>query len=192
MKKSSKIIKKIASVLSSILIVIEIIVIAVLVFSKMSGGVPSLLGHNMYVIASPSMSPELEVGDVIISKEYGGEALAVGDVVQYVAKSGSKKGEIITHQIISMDDEPNGMIVTKGIANSTPDDPIQRDDVISVMKYKTVVVDDIYRVIGSTWGFVLLVMLPLFGMIVFEIVNFVADIKKEKEEVEYHENNQEK
>ena len=93
--KIKKIVKKVASVLCVCLVVLEILVITIIVASKMSGGVPSVLGYNMYVIASPSMSPELEIGDVIISKAYDGGDLEVGDVVQFVSRSGETQGKII-------------------------------------------------------------------------------------------------
>lgn len=180
--KISKIVKKVSSVLCICLIVLEIIVIAVIVVSKMSGGVPSVLGYNMYVVASPSMSPELEIGDVIISKEYDGGELEVGDVVQFVSQSGESKGKIITHKIIWIGGENDDEIITKGVANTEADAPISRLDVMSVVKYKTVVIDKIYGVLSSTWGFILLVMIPLVAMIVLEIMSLSKDIKKEIKE----------
>lgn len=180
--KTNKVVKKITSVLCGCLVVLEIVIIAFIVFSKMSGGVPSIFGYNMYVVASPSMSPEIEVGDIVISKTYDGESLEVGNVVQFVSKSGESAGKIITHKIIWIGGENNDEIITKGVANTEPDAPIKRDEVISVVKYKTVVIDKIYRVISSPWGFVLFVTLPLAAMIVWEIVSLSKDIKKEIKE----------
>ena len=180
--KKNKVIKKITSILCGCLIVLEIILIAVIVLSKMSGGVPAIFGHNMYVIASPSMSPELEVGDIVISKIYNGEPLEVGDVVQFVSNSGESAGKIITHKIIWIGGENNDEIITKGVANPKADSPITRADVISVVKYKTFIVNRIYGVISTSWGFILFVTIPLAAMIVLEIVSLSKDIKKEIKE----------
>ena len=173
--------KSILHALSIVIVAIEIVLILFLVLTKMSGGVPTVFGHSVYVIASPSMTPELEVGDIIIAKAYDGGALRVGDVVEYVGKSGDMKGKIITHKIISIDGEgAERTIITKGTANTEADPPIKPSDVISVMKYKTVVIDKIYRVISTTWGFLCLVILPMIAMIVSEIVDLARQIKKEK------------
>lgn len=177
-----KIGKKIAQILSIVIVVLEMIIIAALLITKMTGGVPTVFGHNFYVIASPSMSPELEVGDVIISKKYDGGELKVNDVVEFVGKQGDIKGKIITHKIISITGEGDDrVIVTKGVANSEPDAPIAPSDIIAVMKYKTVVIDKIFAITTSTLGFICLVMLPMMAIIVTEIVRLAIDIKREKD-----------
>lgn len=179
--KKNQLLKKASSVFSSIVIAAEIIIIIFIVVTKISGGAPSLFGYRMYVIVSPSMSPEINVGDVIISKMYENETLAVDDVIQYQGKSGDVAGKIITHKIISIDGEgKDATIVTKGVANTDPDSPIRGSDVIAVMKYKTVIIGPMYKVFTSTAGFIFLVMLPLAGMIAYEIVNLAIEIRKEK------------
>lgn len=187
--KISKIIKKIASILCMCLIALEILVISVIVVSKMSGKVPSVFGYNMYVVASPSMTPELEIGDIVISKTYDGGELAVGDVVQFVSKSGESQGKIITHKIIWIGGENDDEIITKGVANVQADAPINRSDVMSVVKYKTVVIDKIYGLLSSTWGFVFLVMIPLVAMIALEIISLSKNIKKEIKEAGHNDEN---
>lgn len=189
--KKKGLIKKAVGILSGIVISLEIVIIIFIVITKISGGVPSLFGHHMYVIVSPSMTPEINVGDVIVSKKYENETLEVGDVIQYVGRGGDIDGKIITHKIISISGEGSGeTIVTKGTANTEPDRPISRSDVIAVMKYKTVLIGPIYKICTSTAGFIFLVMLPLAGMIVFEIVNLVIELKKEREKEEEEQDDQ--
>ena len=174
--------KAIAHALSIMIVVIEIVLILVLILTKMSGGIPSFMGHSVYVIVSPSMTPELEIGDIIVSKEYDGGALEVGDVVEYVGKSGEMKGKIITHKIISIDGEGDDRtIITKGTANKDADPPISPSDIVSVMTYKTVFIDKVYALISTTAGFLCLVILPMAAMIVSEIVDLTLQINKEKE-----------
>ena len=176
--KKTNVLKKILSILGGVLIAVAFLLIV-----KISGGVPSFFGYNMYVIVSPSMSPELEVGDVIISKEYDEGGLSVGDVVQYVAKEGSAKGKIITHKIIRVTGEgADAVVVTQGVANPEPDPAIHASDVMAVMQYKTHVIDKVYGVISTTPGFICLVLVPMMAMIVFEIVDLAKEIHKAKEE----------
>lgn len=178
-KKAGKALLRAVSIL---IVVIEIVMILFLVLTKVSGGVPSLFGHSVYVIVSPSMTPELEIGDVIIARKYDGGELETGDVVQYMGKSGDAKGKIITHKIISIEGEgEDRIIVTKGTANTQADQPITPAEVLSTMTYKTVVIDKIYRLISTTPGFICLVILPLAAMIISEIVELVRQIQKEKE-----------
>ena len=168
--------KTLGSVLITLLVILELLVIVFIVFSKISGNVPSAFGYQLYVVVSPSMEPQIEVGDVILSKEYDGEALKVGDVVTYLGKTGDMSGKMITHEIVRIDGDE---IVTKGTANQTEDPPISKSDVYSVMLYNTVVISALYGVMTSTAGFICLVVLPLVLMIISEIVGLAIQINKE-------------
>ncbi len=169
---------KIGGVLASLLIIIEIFAILFIVVGKMSGNTPTIFGHQMYVIVSPSMEPEINVGDVIISEKYDGGELEVGQVVTYYGTKGDVAGKMITHKIVEIDGDK---IVTQGVANSNPDPSIRRDEVRSVMKRNTVVLSAVYRVISAPAGFICLIVLPLAAMIVSEIIGLILEVKKEGE-----------
>lgn len=189
--KTKEILGKVGSVLSTALIVLEIALILFVVASKMAGGTPALFGYHMYVVVTPSMEPEICVGDVLISKKYNGGELREGDVITYRGRQGDLAGKMITHEIIAIQGEGDGeRIIAKGIANPDPDPAITRNDVASVMVYKTVVIGFIYSIISSTWGFWLLVVAPLVILIASEIVTLVREIKKEGEKTDENEQKQ--
>lgn len=180
----------IGRVLSAALIVFEVIIIIFLVVSKVQGTPPTLFGHQMYFIRTGSMSPYLEPGDVIISKKYdGGELIAGkdGDVVTYY---GNMNGtvELITHRVIEVDGDK---VVTQGDFNNVADAPITKDDIEAVMVHKTVVIDKIYKIISTTWGFWLFIFTPIASLIVAEIVSLVKELKKEKEVADENEEGKE-
>lgn len=181
-QKAKKIAKGIGRGLSIALIVLEVLIIIFLVISKVQGNPPTLFGHQMYFIRTGSMSPYLEPGDVIISKKYdGGDLIAGkdGDVVTYYGNVGNKV-EMITHRVIKIDGEK---IITQGDYNNIADAPITKDDIEAVMVHKTVIVDKIYKIISTTWGFWLFIFTPIALLIISEIVSLVKELKKEKEEV---------
>lgn len=182
MIKVKSIAKKAMQILSIALVIIEILVIGSIVITKVSGNVPNLFGYSLYVIASPSMSPDLEIGDVIVSRQYKGGELREGQVVEYIGKSGDMAGKIITHRIVSISGEGDDrVIITKGTANTDEDPPISPSDIIAVMTYKTVVIDKIYAVLSTTVGFIFLVLLPMMAMIITEVVRLMLDVKGEKD-----------
>jgi len=81
-----------------------------------------LLGFRLNVIASGSMRPVLEVGDIAITVQVRADKLRVGDVIQY-----RKRGDPAPtmHRIIEIDRKGGAItIVTKGDANNAPDEPI--------------------------------------------------------------------
>ena len=186
-----KILRGIGRALSIALVVCEVIVIIFLVTSKMQGNPPTLFGYQIYQIITPSMTPYLEPGDVIISKKYNGGDLTAGekdgDIVTYY---GEVEGnvELITHRVI----EANGeKIITKGDLNNKVDPPITKDDIEAVMVHKAVIIDKIYTIISTKWGFWLFIFTPIALLIVSEIVSLIKELKKEKEVADENEDGKE-
>lgn len=182
-EKAKKALKVTGRVFGVALIAFEVLLIIFLVVSKVQGGPPTLFGHQMYFIRTGSMRPYLEVGDVIISKKYDGGELSAGENGDVVTYYGEVKGktELITHRVISVDGDT---VITQGDDNNTPDSPISKNEIEAVMVYKTVIIDDIYGVVSTTWGFWLLIFTPIALLIVSEIVSLVKEIKKEKQEAD--------
>jgi signal peptidase len=181
-EKAKKALKIVGRVLSIALIVIEVLIIIFLVVSKVQGDTPTLFGYQMYFIRTGSMEPYLEPGDVIISKKYDGRELVSGengDVITYRGSIGNR-AELITHRVIEVDGDE---IITQGDANNIADSPITKNEIEAVMVYKTVVIDKIYKVISTTWGFWLLIFMPIAILIISEIVSLAKELKKEKDEV---------
>ncbi len=75
---------------------------------------PMPFGIGASVVLSGSMSPALEVNDLIFVQEK--DQYEVGDIVVY--QSGKS---LVVHRIVDKDDN---MIITQGDANNAPDDPI--------------------------------------------------------------------
>ena len=168
--KAKNIVKKTLKGLVVAFIILEVVLMCFVMIFKMSGKNPSLFGYQFYVIVSPSMEPELSVGDVILSKKYKGQPIETGDIITFLGREGSLEGKVVTHQVIDVE-EINGelSITTKGLANNIEDPSITQNDVLSVMKYKTVVFGFIYRLMSSTPGFIFLILLPLLILIASEI-----------------------
>ena len=168
--------KKIGNVLATLLIVVELMIIVFIVVSRISGGVPTVFGYQMYVIVTPSMEPEIMVGDMIISKKYDGGELAVGDVVTYLGREGDVADKVITHKIVEINGDT---IVTQGVANATADPAITREDVLAVMVCKPAFLSAVYGLLNTPAGFICLILIPLAAMIVSEIISLMIQIKKE-------------
>ena len=118
-KEDSLNIKKIINVI--IIIVMSIILIyniTIIIKSyKNKNETPSFLGIKTYVILSGSMEPELNIGDVIISKKVEESELHEGDIISFRANN-----SIVTHRIIGINEsEGKKNYTTKGDNNNTED-----------------------------------------------------------------------
>ena len=183
--KVKNIIKQALKGLLATFIVLEVVLMCFIMISKVTGNSPSLFGYQFYVIITPSMEPELHVGDVILSKKYNGEQIKEEQVITYLGKEGSYRGKVVTHEVVKVE-EINGetQITTKGLKNNLEDPSITKEDVLGIMLHKTVVFGLVYRVISSTPGFILLILLPLLVLIGSEIYRLAKILHGDEDEEE--------
>lgn len=105
--------------------------VIVLVGVMLVWGSTGLLGFKPSVIASGSMTPSLNVGDVAITVQTNPQAIKPGDIIQYL-----RNNELIMHRVIEVE-SINGatFFITKGDANNAPDAPVSQDAVTGKVVY---------------------------------------------------------
>lgn len=186
-----KIVKKTWAIVSKIIIGVLIVLMIVVLGMKISGNNPRIFGLNLYYIATPSMEPTLEVGDIILCKKASDYSkLEVGDVITYKGEVGSYKGKLITHQIIEIK-ENDGVytFITKGTKEGATVDPeVSEDQVVSKMICKVPLLGKVVTLLNNKIVFFIVIIIPLVVMLVHESINIVKICKKEDEEIDDEEN----
>lgn len=116
----ARLITKICSALTIIMVLILIAVGAVMI-------VPKVMGNGIYAVMSGSMEPAYHVGSVVIvDQQVSPEEIQVGDTITF------RRGEnaIATHRVIAVDKDAQEF-QTKGDANTAEDaDPVPYTDMI--------------------------------------------------------------
>lgn len=167
MKKVLKVAKKFFDVLCWIIVAVLVISVVVSIISRVNGTMPSFFGYSVSRVSSGSMSPQLEVGDVILGKSVDNPmSIKVGDIVTYKG-SGELQGKFITHQVIVAPQEENGeiMLQTKGIANDIPDAPINFDRIVSIVICEVPFLKAFYNFFFSPWGLLAVIALIILVFI---------------------------
>lgn len=171
-------------------IVFGIIVLAVLsvLIQTISGQTPNLFGYRYYYVLTSSMSPELEPGDVILSKLYNPEKdspkIEIGDTITFIIPEGNpNEGALNTHKVITPPylDEVKGeyYVVTKGVNNLIQDAPTPVTNIQAVMVKKSLPMSKLYRVfLGSNTVLIVLFVIPFALIIGSLIYRLVVTIKK--------------
>lgn len=126
---------------------------------------PMLGGYGYAVVLSGSMSPALDVNDLLIVKEC--DSYEPGDMVTFV----DSQNDLVTHRLVSIDTEKN-IMVTKGDANNINDPPLES----SRIKGKVV------KIIPGFGNVVNILQNPLFVLLVLAVFIFITErsYKKEK------------
>lgn len=122
------VIKKITSIITYLLTITMLIILLIAIYSFIQIKILhknylNLFGFTFLQVASGSMEPEIHVNDIVIDKLIKqNEELKVGDIVSF-----EEENSIITHRIVGIGDDK---IITKGDANNTQDESINKSQII--------------------------------------------------------------
>lgn len=162
MKKKKSVLKKTSNVILTIVLFVLVFVIAITLITRITGSTPSLFSYSIYRVSTGSMEPDLMVGDVILSKQVDDiNSLSVGDVITYKGVVGEYKDMLITHKIVKAPYEEKGItyVVTKGVANSLEDEPVQEGQIVGKFVCKIPLLNAIYSFFLTPWGLLTAILL---------------------------------
>ncbi len=181
---NNKVVKLIASILRGIFMTMLVLFILMVCLQRFSNNEISLFNFRMFTVISGSMEPKYKIGDVLISVETDPKDIKVGDVVSYYGEKRDVKGKVVTHQVMSIEQDDSGKYYfhTKGICeNCLVEDPIVAENQIyGVVKYKVKTLSYIYKVVGTKVGLFFFIILPLFYIIGSEIIYSLLEKEEER------------
>lgn len=178
--KKEKVIKKIkliSKILSYILIAILVIVGLFLVFYFVSGKSAEKKGHKplvgLYTIISPSMTPNINVYDVVLTYRIDDpEKLKVGDVITFYSTNEFFGGTPITHRIKDIRVIPNTgkVYITKGDANGKEDsDPVYFNNIVGKVVIKIPQLGRVQFFLATKNGWLIAILIPSLAVISYDI-----------------------
>lgn len=135
--------------------------------------VPGVVGADAsFVVLSGSMEPAISAGDVVIVESMAPAAISVDDVITY---SRSDQGATVTHRVIDIDGEgAERVFYTKGDANEAPDQrSVPASTVVGAVVLTLPYLGYVIQFVGTTTGFVLLVVLPFAALVLSEAVGYL-------------------
>lgn len=117
----------------------------------------NLFGYSLFEVATGSMSPTIEAGDVVITKLT--KEVKENDIIVYIDGN-----NIITHRLI----EKNGnKIITRGDANNSEDKPIEEKMIIGEVVKIIPQLGTWQKILSSPEILVLIVILILILSVIY-------------------------
>lgn len=187
--KAKKIYNAVSTAIVALIFVFMVVVVAVILVQKSSGGESKIFGYYMYDVLTDSMSGTIEPGDVILCKAVDDvNSLQVGDIITFKAPNGNYNE---THRIVEIarnDDGTVNYFKTKG-DNAKAVDTWQLNPQNVKAKYvkKSVFVGGLRKFMSNWYGYVVVVVIPLcivFALIISSVVRDKLALEKEKEKEE--------
>lgn len=185
--------------LGNVLFIFLIILVACMVFflvqNKISGGVPKVFGHQMYIVLSGSMNPAFDTGSTVFVKPKEPEEIKPGDVITYTGLD--DKRSLTTHRVVDIDrtDPQNIQFITKGDANEVTDpSPVSGDRLVGTVSFAIPYLGYLLNYGQTKQGMLVLVIVPGVFLILTELHKLyaAAKISKEEEEASASETTEEK
>ena len=140
-------------------------IIAAITFAICVG--PGLISGSTQVLTvmSESMSPAIDMGDVVIMKAVDTDTIRVGDIITYAPRT---YGIVITHRVIEINDA--GAFVTKGDAVKTVDvTPVKPEQVIGKHALTIPLLGYLLHYARQPIGFVIMIGIPALLLVLIEL-----------------------
>ena len=171
----NRILKILSTVIFIILILIIIVIIAYIVRINVLAKEDRLgdIRVNIYTILTQSMYPTIKAGDVVVTYREPEDKYNTGDIITFI--SDTNGGITITHrvkEIYSINDAFSYR--TQGDNNNTPDNEIvPGSNVFGRVVLKIPKIGYIQQFLSSMMGWVVVIVIPCLGIIIYDILKVV-------------------
>ncbi len=181
--RNNKILKIISNIIYTILFISVVLMLVIVIMQRTSNNEIAFGGYRIFVVATESMVPKYQVGDVLLAKEVNPEELKVGDDIVYNGKEGSFKGKIVTHQIVAINkEEENFRITTKGLANTAEDPEITQEQIIGKVIYKIKLLSIFQKAASNNYIFFFIIFVPIALITFRQMRNAIYSEEDEEED----------
>lgn len=138
---------------------------------------------SAYTIVSPSMVPNINVLDVIITTRVSDPAkIKVGDVITFNSTDYRSSGVTVTHRVKKVEKTSDGkyLFTTKGDANNTEDATRQPfSSIYGKVLLRLPKLGYIQYILSTVLGWLLLIIVPTVLIIGADIIKIIKTIKDE-------------
>lgn len=169
-KRIWRILKCILNIFVTIFIILFLLVVCL---QRFSNNRISFFDYRMFTVVSGSMKPNYNVGDVLISKNVDPSKIKVGDDLSYLGRNGDFKDKVVTHRVVDIYQDKDGkyLFKTKGTANILEDPIVYEEQLYGVVVYKSVILSAMYKIVGTTTGMFIFIIIPIFYIVGSEILS---------------------
>lgn len=176
----NKAFKIISKVLSWALFVILIIAAVFLLYYYIATKIYAAKGpgyepkFSIYTIVSPSMTPNINVYDMIINVRVDEpNDIEVGDVITFISTSILSPGMTITHRVVGLTTDENGQMCyqTRGDANNVTDQACAKfNNILGKVAFRIPQLGRIQFFLASKAGWLFCILIPALVIIIKDIL----------------------
>lgn len=187
-EKNKKLRNKIISAVATVVLASTVCFCLFVVIQILGNGYVSIGGYSFFRIVTPSMEPNLNVDEVIITKNVPMAQVNTGDIISFKSQSADMFGIIITHRVVQIDTDENGdiLFVTKGDANLSIDGRyVKKNNYVGKMIWSSgnSLISSVMAFVSSSYGFIACVILPTILLFILILNSSISNIKRNMNEL---------
>ncbi len=174
------IMKIISWCIMTILLLIGLFLITYIIINKASQAKGENSPIGLYTIISGSMTPKIQVYDVVFVMKKDPNEIEPGDIISYYSEKTQIFGTTpVTHRVVEKFNTNNGITFrTKGDANPTVDDEIiKSENVIGTVRFIIPALGRLQFFLASKAGWLIVILIPALGIIIYDIIKLFKLIK---------------
>lgn len=134
-------------------------------------------GISIYTIVSPSMTPNVNVYDVVVNIRVDDPTkIKVGDIITFKSQAATSKGMTITHRVIAREQLPDGTYeyMTQGDNNPEPDSSyVMFDNIIGKEIVTIPALGKVQFLIANKKSWLFLLLIPIAIYLIREIYKLI-------------------
>ena len=131
---------------------------------------------GMYTIISPSMTPNIDVYDVVFVKNVDPKDLKVNDIITFYSSNAYFSNTPITHRIVEILTIPNNDIMfrVKGDANERADDEkVSTDKILGKVLFKFPKLGKLQYLMASRNGWIIAILIPSILIVAYDAYKLI-------------------
>jgi len=170
MKTVKKVLSSLITIISTLLFIVAFILVIVGLIAKNEGKIPKFFGYTYSVVSSSSMYPELEIGDVVITRSITFAKIKKGDIIVFYSPMNDK---YIVHRVYEINED--GSLITKGDNNLAIDNErVYEENYIGKVMLKIPKLGK-FAIEKNKRNYIFFtILLTLIGIIFIEIKNIIV------------------
>ena len=184
--RKHRVLSVIGLTVAGILFALAVFVFAVTAHAKRSNRIPVFFGYSFSIVMTPSMEPDIMVGELLIVKTFDIEDVEEGDVVVFTGLSGNIAGERIVHRVVEKGTDEDGVyLITQGVNNPVPDaDKVRRSNFVGISAGHSLFLGKAVTFLFRAESILFILLLAILTVImVKQIKGIAAAVKEDKDEI---------
>lgn len=138
-----------------------------------------------YVIISPSMVPNINVYDAVVTMRVPENKIKLYDIITFLSKEIDTQGTPITHRVVGILETSDGERAyrTKGDNNASEDRAlIRQSEVLGKVLFRIPMIGYVKTFLSSRLGWLIAIVFPCLGIVGYDVLKLVGLIKVKKRE----------